>query len=320
MPRIYWSSVAARSSGSDVEDKALWLAELRETAGPKELIRRWKMLDVSEKSSQPRLFEYGPLDGTHADAYVSAVATGEPRELAESSGRLWTPGLLGAAWSEVLALREAALEVALARDDGTSGRLVGCLSGEMHHARRDSGRYGSVFNGMVDAARLSLDNCVGSRSVGRALLIDLDGDCAGGTASLIDRDSRIRLVDVAVSDRDAYSPTKNASLEVVADASCYLDVLRRALAGVPAEQYAGQLCIYSAGVDGAESAAGGLPGLTAAILAERDRLVFSWCLKHRIRTAFLLGGGETSGALPRESLVALHRQTIDIAGQLVTAQ
>ena len=322
MPRIYWSSVTARSSGSDVEDKALWLAELRETSGPKELIRRWKFLDVggSLHSSPSELLAADLLVGVHAEEYVNAIVTGEPRAVSESSGRPWTPGLCGEALSGVIALRHATLEVALGRDDGTSGRIVGCLTGEMHHARREAGAYGSVFNGVVSAARLALDHDVPMPRVGRVLLLDLDGDCAGGVASLIEGDQRIYLVDVAIGERDAYRPSANAYLDVVGNAADYLDAVRRALGRIPVDLYSGHLCLYSAGVDGHEAAERGLPGLTAAILAERDRLVFSWCLKHRIRTAFLLGGGETSGALPRESLVALHRQTIDIAGQLVTAK
>jgi acetoin utilization deacetylase AcuC-like enzyme len=322
MPRIYWSSAVGSGDHGVGAGKSRWLAALRESAGRKELIRRWKFLDVNASVDpfQGGFRDCEPCLAMHSEAYVRSVVTGEPRELAESAGRRWTPELPIQAWAELLPLRVAALEVAHGRDDGTSGRLVGCLSGETHHARREAGRFGSVFNGIVSAALAALDSDVGPCRVQRVLLLDLDGDCAGGTASLIEGDSRIRLIDVAVCDRDAYAPSANASLEIVTDASHYLDAVRRALALVSATEYAGQLCIYSAGVDGVESAARGLPGLTASILAARDQLVFRWCLEHRIRTAFLLGGGESSDTVSRESLVALHRQTIDIAGQLVTAK
>ena len=47
----------------------------------------------------PRSLEFGEIARVHAVDYVSAVETGEPRDLAESQGFTWDPGM----WRSVTA-------------------------------------------------------------------------------------------------------------------------------------------------------------------------------------------------------------------------
>jgi len=181
----------------------------------------------------------------------------------------------------------------------------------MHHARRDSGRDGHVFNGLAAVARELAGNA--ALSCGPVLVLDLDGSCGGGTASMIAGMPQVRMVDIAVNRVDAYESTPNATLRIVSDASQYMDTLRESLETLDVAKETLPVCIYSAGVDGFEGMANGLPGMTAELLAERDRLVFDWCTRVGIRTAYTLGCGDVSDAVPAEALVALHRQTIEAA-------
>jgi acetoin utilization deacetylase AcuC-like enzyme len=58
---------------------------------------------------------------------------------------------------------------------------------------------------------------------------------------------------------------------------------------------------------------GGLPGISEDILAERERLVFTWCRAQRIPVAFVLAGGYSGRRLTTAGLVALHRLTLAAA-------
>jgi hypothetical protein len=67
-------------------------------------------------------------------------------------------------------------------------------------------------------------------------------------------------------------------------------------------------------MDPHQSSPGGIPGITFAMLAERERLVFSWARERRIPVAFVLAGGYLSPDLSQDDLVGLHRLTIAAAG------
>ena len=75
------------------------------------------------------------------------------------------------------------------------------------------------------------------------------------------------------------------------------------------------MCIYNAGMDPEERCqVGGLPGITAEILREREGIVFEWCQSRGIPVAFVLAGGYAGGSLDEEELVRLHRATINQSG------
>jgi hypothetical protein len=75
---------------------------------------------------------------------------------------------------------------------------------------------------------------------------------------------------------------------------------------------------YYPGMDPHEgSAFGGLPGIDARMLWERDKLVFDWLRRRNIPCAFALGGGYLGPGLDREALVALHRATSELAAATI---
>ena len=64
---------------------------------------------------------------------------------------------------------------------------------------------------------------------------------------------------------------------------------------------------------------GGLRGITAELLAERERTVFEWARRRGVGVAFVLAGGYEGGELGRADLIDLHRLTIQeaAAGQAI---
>jgi hypothetical protein len=123
-------------------------------------------------------------------------------------------------------------------------------------------------------------------------------------------------VDISVCGTDFYQPDagSDSTLDIVSRAGDYVPTLAArldALADVPFD-----LLIYNAGMDPHEdSAIGGLAGITTAVIAERERLVFEWARRNRVGVAFTLAGGYTGGRLDQADLVELHRLTIGAAIQ-----
>ena len=288
--KVFFSAdYRAAAESFDTTRKSAWIAESLE---------RIPIAGVELTAPEPLTFDY--IATVHDPKYVEAVKTGEPRELAVSQGFEWDPGM----WRSVTASNGGVVAAALAAM--TEG-VAGSLSSGMHHARRARGASFCTFNGLAIAAKKALD--AGVRSV---WILDLDAHCGGGTHSLIRHEPRIRQTDVSVSRVDPYNPAEWNTLDMVSDASTYLDVVRSRLADLEKAGQMPGLCLYNAGMDpDARCVIGGLRGMAATMLREREDLVFGWCRERGIPVAFVLAGGYESSELSRDSLVALHRMTIE---------
>lgn len=243
------------------------------------------------------------LGRVHEPAYVDAVRTGKPLELAQSQGLKWDSGLWEMACSSNGGVIAAAIEALRTR------RVSGSLSSGLHHARRARGAGFCTFNGLVLAARAALD--AGARSV---LILDLDAHCGGGTHELIQGEKRIWQMDIAVDAFDRYEPQGNNRLEMVYAGLGYMPAVTRNLAWLEREAPRFDLCLYNAGMDpywGCPK--GGMLGITQQVLRDREAAVFSWCRTRGIPVAFALAGGYQGPALGREQLVTLHRLTLEAA-------
>ena len=237
----------------------------------------------------------------HDVEYVDAVATGEPFDLARSNTVGWDEGLFDATtWSTGGAIT-ATLEAF------RSGSITGSLSSGLHHARAEAGSGYCTFNGLAIAA-------IRARLAGaaRVLILDLDAHCGGGTASIIAGREGIEQVDVSVNGFDRYRPTLNAK-QVMASADDYLEVVRGELDAI-VDPAGVSVMIYNAGMDPHENA-GGVAGITSAMLEEREQMVFEWASRHGIPTAFVLAGGYRMGSDSMDEVVALHRLTIETAAR-----
>jgi acetoin utilization deacetylase AcuC-like enzyme len=295
MKLFYSESYILASHAFDTTRKAQWIAES---------LRSQPIAGVGLVEPMP--VTEAQLYLIHDQAYVRAVKSGDPRWLAESQGFRWDPQL----WPMVCATTGGVIEAArVAVREG----IAGSLSSGLHHARRETGDGFCTFNGLALAALDALDR--GAQSV---LILDLDAHCGGGTHSLVGHDPRIQQVDVAVSSYDYYKPASHNRLDVVRDASQYLSVVQQLLTEL---EHAGQfdLCLYNAGMDPHEGCAiGGLPGITATLLHQRERQVFQWLRLHAKAVAFVLAGGYVSTALTQSALVALHRLTVECAADNLT--
>jgi acetoin utilization deacetylase AcuC-like enzyme len=108
-------------------------------------------------------------------------------------------------------------------------------------------------------------------------------------------------------------PAAGNHLELIADASQYLSAVEQMLASF-ARTARYDLCLYNGGMDPYEGCpVGGLTGITAAVLAAREHMVFEWCRTQGCPVAFVLAGGYVGPAHSRADLVALHRLTIESA-------
>lgn len=239
----------------------------------------------------------------HDPAYVDAVLTGVPRSLAETNGFGWDPGL------PAMVLTSNGGAVAACLDALAEGGVSGSLSSGLHHARRGRGEGFCTFNGLALGIRAA--QRAGAR---RVLIVDLDAHCGGGTWELLGRDPAVEQLDVAVSGFDRYAPTGRWTLDLVSDATDYLAVIADRLQGVDRRATDYDLVLYNAGMDPYERCAvGGLDGIDATMLRERERMVFEWVRGHGWPVAFVLAGGYARDPDGRRDLVALHRATIEAA-------
>lgn len=253
-----------------------------------------------------RLEDPPPLDESdilqcHDYSYVQAVRLGEPRELAQTQQFQWDHGL----WPMVLETNGGAVAAAIrALHDG----VAGSLSSGLHHARRERGFGYCTFNGLVLAAKAAL-----ATGCGNVLILDLDAHCGGGTHSLIASDPHIWQLDVSVHSYDHYEPTIRTTLDMVSQSSQYLPTITRRLREYDSQSFG--LCLYNAGMDPHQDCPeGALPGITDAILQEREQLVFNWCRRRGLPVAFVMAGGYVRAPLMDESrLVELHRLTLGAA-------
>ena len=240
----------------------------------------------------------------HDPAYVMAIQTGAPLELAQSQGFSWDPGL----WPMVLASNGGVVAAAL---DAMHSGLAGSLSSGLHHARRGAGLGYCTFNGLVIAAREAL--AAGARSV---LILDLDAHCGGGSASMIGAEPRLWQVDVSVDDYDTYVSSDQARLNMVRSSEDYLDEIEKQLREIALRGPRFDLCLYNAGMDPFEGCPdGALAGITRETLAARERIVFDWCRQQTLPIAFFLAGGYIGEELDQRGLVDLHRLTLSAAAR-----
>jgi len=286
MPLYYTNAYVGAAHAFETTRKARWLAE--SLAGD-------PIPGIGVRPNAP--LGMADLLRCHDAHYIEAVHRGEPRDLAQSQGFDWDPGL----WPMVLASNGGMVAAALAaREHG----VAGALASGMHHARRDRGAGFCTFNGLAIAALVAIE--AGAR---RVLILDLDAHCGGGTHSLLGTHPAVHQLDLAVHPFDRYSPAGANTLDLVTSASHYLPTLEQRLAELDGEAF--DLCLYNAGMDPHEGCAvGGLPGMDSGTLGERERRVFTWCRARKLPVAFALAGGYLGPGLDQAGVVALHRLTL----------
>lgn len=265
-----------------------------------DILRRISDRELPFTITMPELIEASDFTIVHDPDYVEAVRTGVPSGMAQSSGISWSEGR----FEEVLISTSAV--VAAVHYAIANRANAGCTSSGLHHAKAKRGSGYCTFNGLAIAAIKAVQG--GAK---RVLILDLDAHCGGGTAQLIAGREGIEQVDVSVHHFDDYSDTDNSRL-LFADGDNYLQVIGDALAAI-VDPESIDVVLYNAGMDPHEDCTiGGVSGVDAQVLAERERLVFEWANSRGIPVAFTLAGGYTGG-VTAEELADLHLLTFAAA-------
>jgi acetoin utilization deacetylase AcuC-like enzyme len=282
---FYSDDYVAAAYAFDTTRKARWVAE-RIADLPGLTLAPPGHLDTVEQA----------IRGVHDAAYVDALATGTPRELAESQGFDWDPGL----WRGI---RASTAGVLSAVDRALGGDLLsGSLSSGMHHAKFAHGAGFCSVNALVVAAVHAL-----STHDVEVTILDLDAHAGGGTDALLRHHAltRVRHLDLTVIPYDSYTHLRPRPNDVNIEDSTlrddtYLLAVDRLLELLPEGDR--HLVLHNAGMDP-------YPTISFEALAAREQKVAEALRSRATPGVFVLAGGYTWSATPDE-VAASHATTV----------
>jgi acetoin utilization deacetylase AcuC-like enzyme len=244
----------------------------------------------------------------HTPEYLRAIATGEPRALAESQKFPWSPELAEAVrWTNGGAVEAAAA----ALEDGIAGNLA---SG-FHHSHAAHGEGFCTFNGLI----VALERLRAEGRIRRALVLDMDLHYGNGTASLLATRPdffglsiygnwyKKNLAYRDVSSERAEDTANSWSIPVPngSNGEAYLDILRRALPGA-IERSRPDILLYQAGADPYREDPYSPLDLGHEDLMARDEHVFRTAKAAGIPVMWVLAGGYTKDT---SKVVQVHLNT-----------
>lgn len=271
----------------------VWDERYHSTAAPLTSTTKQKaVVTAADREGLVRLVDAGPFEpetvwldiaATHAPAYVEAVRTGTPRQLAESQWFDWSPTF---AESVARIWRGHERATALALDEGTI--VLHPVSGA-HHARYDQGGGFCTFNYLVAPRRVS-----------RILVLDLDAHYGDGTDAMTAGSSVFHHFDIHAGSASA-EVTPRGHWYSVSKAHDYFDRLAVLPSVLDREP---DLIYWQAGMDPYEhDEVGGIADMDARALYLRDLLVAREIVRRKIPTVVTLAGGYVKG------VERLHLQT-----------
>lgn len=261
---------------------------------------------------EPGALPEAALRRTIDPAYIEAVRTGEPRELAESQKFPWSPKL----YPSVMLTNGGLLEAAKAAlDPNNPLRAAAALVSGFHHAYADHGEGFCTFNGLAITADALLD----ANLAERVAVLDLDLHYGNGTASFCDDRPYLRVLSIYGNDYHDNTPYRDVSTKRHDDGPNHrsvalpngsgIDHLTQTLEtelpwllgdGKP------DVLLYQAGADPYREDPYSPLDLGHDDLRERDRRVFAWCEREGIPVAWVLAGGYTKDV---SKVVEVHVNT-----------
>lgn len=248
----------------------------------------------------------------HDHRYVEAVRSGEPRALAQSQGFRWSPAFAQSVF-DIWEGQTAACRLAA---DGAPV-VIHPVSGA-HHAGPMQGAGFCTFNWLVGIVPALPGD-------GDVIVLDFDAHYGDGTVACLEACSwagRVRVVDIFGTWRDrrlrepGYDEERTPNgvflgVSAVDDYRLALDRAEQELVSWATDtRVRGRrpIVVYQAGVDPYEGDhVGGMAGVTAAFLAERDARVFTWGRHLGLPIVVVLAGGYSVDC------VRLHVATLRIA-------
>jgi acetoin utilization deacetylase AcuC-like enzyme len=267
---------------------------------------------------EPKAATEKDLLRVHTREYVRAIASGEPRALAESQKFPWSKELADATRltnGGCIAALTAALE----------GGVGANIASGFHHAHADHGEGFCTFNGLV----VALEHARAHHKIERALVIDLDLHYGNGTASLLASRPDFHNLSIygnwyeenkASRDVDTRSAPDTANCRSIpvangTDGDRYLAIVGTALE--PAiDRARPDVIVYQAGADPYREDPYSPLNLDENDLYRRDRIVFETCKRHDIPVCWVLAGGYTKDI---DKVVAVHLGTARAAAEIFTA-
>jgi len=225
---------------------------------------------------------------------------------------------IGVPWSAALWRRSrlAAQGTIMAAYAAIEDGMAANLAGGTHHAFADHGEGFCVLNDVAVAIRVLQRE----RSIGTALVVDLDVHQGNGTAAIFEDDPHVFTFSMH-GERNYPSRKMRSRLDVglsdgIGDDD-YLALLRRHLADV-LRQFTPDIVFYLAGVDPANGDRYGRLALSDEGIGRRDRHVLECCAGSGLPTVVTLAGGY---AATPERTAELHaivfREAVAIAPRRV---
>lgn len=241
------------------------------------------------------------LSRVHQPDYLQRVMQGGLSDLEQRR--------IGFPWSEQLvqrSLRSTGATLAAANAALSDGIAVH-LSGGTHHAFADSGQGFCVFNDVAVAAM----DLLARSAVTRVLVIDLDVHQGNGTASIFAGEPRVTTFSMHGDKNFPYQKTDSdidIALPDGTDDSQYLAALEDTLNN-KLQLAEHDFAFYIAGADPYHGDRMGRLALSQRGLEQRDQLVLSQLLSHRIPCAVAMGGGYAQ----IEEVARIHANTVRAA-------
>jgi acetoin utilization deacetylase AcuC-like enzyme len=222
-------------------------------------------------------------------AYLAAIRTGEPHDVAASNGLGWDLALYDMVVHSTAGILSALHAVQKGEFAAAS------LSSGLHHASPSRGSGYCTVNSLAIAALVAA-----SRKL-RVVILDLDAHCGGGTNAYLRKFSDlswcITHIDVSVNPFDRYNPQETGSWLELTDEDGYLQAVERALAQVEAADP--DVVFYNAGVDI-------WPTVSPEIVRQRDQIVAAAIHRLGARCVIVLAGGYGND----EEIVPMHLNTL----------
>lgn len=249
-----------------------------------------------------RAAETHVLQRVHEREYLSKIYYGHlDRKEQILLGLPSSPKLYSRSSTEVEATRQACHA---ALQDG----VAAVLAGGTHHAFKNHGEGGCVFNDIAVAIR---DLQVQRPGI-KVMVVDTAAHQGNGTNNILAGDPRVFTYSIHVG-RDYSSRKFNGSMDVetvrYVEGEMYLKQLFNTLAAA-LDVFSPDLVIWIAGADNHRNDRGGQMLLDLKDLMKRDEVILRAFMKNRIPVAILYGGGSNRQL---EYTAKIHRNTIATA-------
>ena len=250
------------------------------------------------------------IENNHEQDYVQALVDGGDIDLAESSGFEWDKNTYAFARAHTHGLVASVSEVI------KNGGRSGSLSSGLHHARPETGGGFCTVNGVALASFYAV------QSGKKALILDFDAHCGGGTFAHIGRFyennpehlGKIKQVDVSTNWFDAYGfgdeyfidqeTPEWATLMVMSQKTDYIEMIKLGLYIADGFRDENTVIIYNAGIDPL-----GAWQIDEETIAQREKIVSEWI--DDTPAVFALAGGYSGKGFDRTDVARTHLLNIN---------